>query len=168
MLTEDNIMELSKTFYHKNIYSLYFAIECVGIKMDFLQTPLVSIVAATAWGPGGVLCDVQLNFYQSGNVIGSVKSIVHIFSYNCPKILAFKCCVYFIAGLLYTLLPGFPKRKPIPWFQAWLWWWMGPFGCAVALFCSPGAFVLPLWIPVIHYILNYLFQKQWRSFALPL
>lgn len=118
MLTEDNIMELSKNHYHKNIYFLYFAIECVGIKMDFLQTPLVSIVAATASGPGGVLCDVQLNFYQSGNVIGSVKSIVHIFSYNCPKILAFKCCVYFIAGLLYTLLPGYPKRKPIPRFQA--------------------------------------------------
>lgn len=48
MLTEDNLMELSKKFYHKNIYSLYFAIECVGIKMDLLQTPLVSIVAATA------------------------------------------------------------------------------------------------------------------------
>lgn len=48
MLTEDNLMELSKNANHKNIYSLYFAIECVGIKMAFLQTPLVSIVAATA------------------------------------------------------------------------------------------------------------------------
>lgn len=62
MLTEDNLMELSKNIYHKNIYFLYFAIECVGIKMDFPQTPLVSIVAATASGPGGVLCDVRLNF----------------------------------------------------------------------------------------------------------
>lgn len=51
-------MKLGIHVYHKNIYFLYFAIECVRIKMDFPQTPLVSIVTATASGPNGVLCNV--------------------------------------------------------------------------------------------------------------
>lgn len=108
--------------------------------MDFPQTPLVSIVAATASGPNGVLCNVQLNIFQSGNVIGSVKSIVNICSYNYPQKYYISQNIHNICMLCLFYCWSSIKETPCQGFRHDFGTWLGPFECAVAFFCSPRAF----------------------------